>query len=99
MDASGALEKPEVRLLLQDLSERRRGHRNVTEEELEHAWATMDVDGNGEVSSHEFSAFITSDSLGNVSLVPSRFGNANEESKSLGRAGSRRAKGVNADAL
>ena len=99
VDASGALEKPEVRLLLQDLSERRRGHRNVTEEELEHAWATMDVDGNGEVSSHEFSAFITSDSLGNVSLVPSRFGNANEESKSLGRAGSRRAKGVNADAL
>ena len=38
-----------MRLLLQDLTERRRGHRNVSEEELEHAMGQMDADGNGEV--------------------------------------------------
>ena len=54
VDASGVLERPEVRLLLQDLSERRTGHRNVLEEQVDHAFATMDGDGDGEVSREEF---------------------------------------------
>ena len=41
VDASGALERPEVRLLLQDLCERRRGHRNVTDEELDYAFSLV----------------------------------------------------------
>lgn len=53
VDASGALELPEVRLLLQDLCERRRGHRNVPEDEVRRAFAMMDADGSGEVSVHE----------------------------------------------
>ena len=42
VDASGSLEMPEVRMLLQDLCERRRGHRNVTEEQVLHAMEQMD---------------------------------------------------------
>ena len=52
------LEYPEVRVLLEDLCERRRGHRNVTDEEVEHALALMDTDGNGEVDVYEFTKFI-----------------------------------------
>ena len=36
-----------VRLLLEDLCERRKGHRNVLEEEVQQAMALMDKDGNG----------------------------------------------------
>ena len=57
VDASGSLEPPEVRMLLEDLCERRRGHRNVTDEEVEHAISFMDSDGNGEVTLAELTAF------------------------------------------
>lgn len=73
VDASGSLERPEVRLLLQDLCERRRGHRNVTDEEVDYAFAQMDEDGNGEVSVYEFTAYITSGALHNVNVTPTRF--------------------------
>ena len=73
VDASGALERPEIKLLLQDLCERRRGHRNVSEEEVEHAYEQMDSDGNGEVNLYEFTAYLTKASLSNVRLLPTRF--------------------------
>ena len=69
VDASGALEKPEIRLLLQDLCERRRGHRNVTDEEVDFAMDNMDLDGNGDVSLAEFTAYFTSTALSNANVV------------------------------
>jgi len=53
-DGSGYLEEDELKLLMMDLSERMRGHRNVEETEVKHAMSLMDVDGNGEVSQYEF---------------------------------------------
>jgi len=58
VDASGVLERPEVRLLLQDLTERRRGHRNVSDDEMEYAFELMDTDGTGDISVEEFTAFV-----------------------------------------
>ena len=61
-----------MRLLLQDLCERRRGHRNVSDEELELAMAQMDLDGNGDVSVEEFTAFFTTTALSNVNVTSIR---------------------------
>ena len=69
VDASGALERPEIRLLLQDLCERRRGHRNVSDEQLEHAMVQMDTDGNGDVSLEEFTAYLSATSLNNANIT------------------------------
>ena len=69
VDASGALEPPEIRLLLQDLCERRRGHRNVSDEELEQAFGEMDTDGNGDVSLSEFTDYLTNRALSNVNVT------------------------------
>ena len=69
VDASGALERPEIRLLLQDLCERRRGHRNVSDEELDYAMAAMDTDGNGDISLEEFTAYLSSTALNNVNVT------------------------------
>ena len=73
-----------MRLLLQDLCERRRGHRNVSDEEVEHAFAEMDADGNGEVSLHEFSAFLSTTALSNVNVM-SRHGEVAEVTSSATR--------------
>ena len=54
VDASGYLERPEMRLLMEDLSERRKGHRHVLDEEVDALFGMMDVDDNGYVSIHEF---------------------------------------------
>jgi len=95
VDASGMLERPEVRLLLQDLTERRRGHRNVPEEELEHALAQMDTDGDGEISMAEFSAYIKN-GLKNVNVSSTRFGDAPDEASrpKAGMAAGRSRRGV-----
>ena len=69
VDASGVLELPEVRMLLQDLCERRRGHRNVTEEQVLHAMEQMDEDRNGEVSVQEFISFLSGSTLNNVNVT------------------------------
>lgn len=66
VDASGELELAEVRMLIQDLSERRRGHRNVPEEEVVRAMDLMDADGNGTVSLYEFTDYITKTLGGNI---------------------------------
>jgi len=66
VDASGELELAEVRMLIQDLSERRRGHRNVPEEEVARAMDLMDADGNGTVSLYEFTDYITKTLGGNI---------------------------------
>ena len=69
MDGSGMLELPEVRLLLEDLCERRKGHRNVLEEEVQQAMALMDKDGNGEVSVFEFRDTFANEHLANVKVL------------------------------
>ena len=69
IDASGVLELAEVRLLMQDLCERRRGHRNVPEAEVRRAMDTMDADGNGEVTIYEFTQYISETLGGNVRNV------------------------------
>ena len=63
------LELPEVRLLLEDLCERRKGHRNVLEEEVQQAMALMDKDGNGEVSVFEFRDTFANEHLANVKVL------------------------------
>jgi len=65
-DGSGALEIPELRLLMMDLSERMRGHRNVEDAEVEHAFALMDANGNGEVTQYEFTDVFANSSLTQV---------------------------------
>mmetsp|Transcript_65505 Transcript_65505/g.179714 ORF Transcript_65505/g.179714 Transcript_65505/m.179714 type:complete len:295 (-) Transcript_65505:323-1207(-) len=69
VDVSGALELPEVTLLLQDLSERRAGHRNVPPEQVESAFAVMDADGNGEVSEQEFVSYFRGSTLSNMKIL------------------------------
>ena len=59
----------QVRMLLQDLTERRRGHRNVTEEQVDHALKTMDTDGDGLISAYEFTSFLSSTSLSNANII------------------------------
>ena len=62
--------RPQVRLLLQDLNERRRGHRNVSDEEVDFAFAEMDRDGNGEISVEEFREYLASaQSFSNVNVT------------------------------
>ncbi|EOD09595.1 ATPase [Emiliania huxleyi CCMP1516] len=61
-----ALEIPELRLLMMDLSERMRGHRNVEDAEVEHAFALMDANGNGEVTQYEFTDVFANSSLTQV---------------------------------
>ena len=59
-----------MRLLLQDLNERRRGHRNVSDEEVDFAFAEMDRDGNGEISVEEFREYLASaQSFSNVNVT------------------------------
>ena len=69
VDASGVLELAEIRMLMQDLSERRRGHRNVPEEEVRRAMDLMDSDGNGEISLYEFTDYIANTLGGNIRAV------------------------------
>lgn len=95
VDASGALERVEVRLLLQDLTERRRGHRNVSDEELDLAMGEMDVDGNGDVSVHEFVDFLTARSLSNVAVTS--YGHTSGEGV-MDTGGMRRSQGVSRSA-
>ena len=56
-------------MLLEDLVERRRGHRNVSDEEVMHALQKMDTDGDGSISVEEFQNFLSRDSLSNVKVV------------------------------
>ena len=52
--------------MLQDLAERRRGHRNVSEEEVEHALNMIDTNGDGLISTDEWVAYFTSNALANA---------------------------------
>jgi protein AFG1 len=69
VDASDSLEWPEIKLMLQDLCERRRGHRNVSDEEVDHAMREMDTDGNGDVSMQEFVHYMETHSLSNMNVT------------------------------
>ena len=59
----------QVRMLLEDLTERRRGHRNVMDEQVEHAFEQMDVDGQGEVSKYDFLAYFSGKKLSNATIL------------------------------
>jgi Ca2+-binding EF-hand superfamily protein len=87
VDASGALERPEVRLLLQDLTERRRGHRNVMEEEVEHAFSIMDADQSGEVTKAEFLEYFTGVTLSGATIL--QYGGKGAEQEEQGVAAAR----------
>jgi len=54
VDASGVLERPEIRLLLENVCERQKGHRNVLEEEVDFALERMGANADGEVSKYAF---------------------------------------------
>ena len=69
VDASGSLEPPEVRLLLEDLCERRAGHRNVPEAIIDEALSQMDTDGNGEVSQYEFLDYFASTKAASLKVL------------------------------
>ena len=69
VDASGILEPPEVRLLLEDLCERRAGHRNVPESVIAEALAQMDTDANGEVSQYEFLEYFASTKAASLKVL------------------------------
>ena len=69
VDASGSLEPPEVKLLLEDLCERRAGHRNVPESVLAEALTMMDTDGNGEVSQFEFLDYFASTKAASLKVL------------------------------
>ena len=56
-------------MLLEDLCERRKGHRNVLEEEVQQAVELMDADGNGEISKFEFIAVFANEHLSNVKVL------------------------------
>ena len=83
VDASGYLERPEMRLLMEDLSERRKGHRNVLDEEVDALFGMMDVDDNGYVSIHEFCEVFADSDLGSVVVSESAEG-ASKDIEPLG---------------
>lgn len=65
-----------MRLLLQDVTEKRRGHRNVTDEEVMYAFRQMDQDCNDEVSQYEFIEYFKTHSL-SFNIIS--YGSADEE--------------------
>jgi len=69
VDNSGLLELPEVRLLMEDLCEQRKGHRHVIDEEVQSAFALMDADNSGEVSPYEFIEVFANSRLANVKVL------------------------------
>ena len=69
VDGSGMLDVAEVRLLLQEVAERRKGHRHVPEEEVQAAFSLLDADGDGSVSQYEFLEVFTGATLGNVNVL------------------------------
>ena len=69
VDGTGALEVAEVRLLLADLSERVRGHRNIPDEEVDYAMSIMDADKNGEVTELEFMEYFEGTSHGFLRIL------------------------------
>lgn len=57
-DESGEIDKDEMRVLLEDLLEKHRGHRMLSDEVWESCWTTVDLDGNGMVSFTEFETYL-----------------------------------------
>lgn len=66
VDGDGTIESSELLLLLEELSERRRGHRNVLPEELDAVLREVDADGSGEIDEDEFLRYFSGSSLGKV---------------------------------
>lgn len=60
VDQSGYLDKTELAAFLADVSELKRGHRHVPDEELTFAINTLDTDGDGLVSPAELSHYLQS---------------------------------------
>jgi len=86
VDASGMLEYEEVELMLQDLSERLSGHRNLMCQQVEHALAMLDADKNGEVSEQEFVDYFTGRPLSSIEI----FGAEQTDAPEIERRATRR---------
>ena len=58
LDRSGLLDRDEIRAFLADVSDLKRGHRNVSDDEIASAFARLDADDSGEVDCDELAAFL-----------------------------------------
>jgi len=96
VDASGLLEPAEVRLLLEDLCERRSGHRNVPDALVEEALMHMDMDRSGEIDEYEFLAYFAGTKAAGLNVLA--WGGAQDgqhaQQEGLLSPGAPRAKGV-----
>jgi len=59
-DRSGSLDKEELRSMLQDISQLKKGHRNVGDLTLEDAFTSLDKDADGIITREEFEAYARS---------------------------------------
>lgn len=67
-DDSGELDMDELRLMLEDLMEKQRGHRNLTNDAFDACASTIDLNKDGKVSYEEFETYLKDFSLVSSSL-------------------------------
>lgn len=70
-DDSGELDMGELRLMLEDLLEKQRGHRNLTNDAFDACADTIDLDKDGNISYNEFETYLKDFSLVSSSLKSS----------------------------
>jgi predicted ATPase len=71
-DDSGELDMKELRLMLEDMMEKQRGHRNLTDDAFDACADMIDANKDGNVSYDEFEAYLKDYSLVSSSLRDSR---------------------------
>jgi len=69
-DDSGELDMDELRILLEDLLEKHRGHRNLSDHVFDTCVAEIDLDKNGMISFKEFEGYLRDYSMVNSSSAP-----------------------------
>merc|ERR1712113_1107893 len=58
-DDSGEMDMEELRFFLEDLTEKQKGHRNVTDEVFQSCKETIDTNKDGVVSKEEFTTYLS----------------------------------------